>query len=100
MCVLCEDIISKGTKARLDISLQTVEITFMTLLYHPEFAHAVSFFFLKQCNFLLKSDSCGSNDAFYERGLVVYRPASPKAPTLPEGSDRDDFNSSQPFNDG
>lgn len=29
-----------------------------------------------------------------------YRPASPKTPTLPEGSDRDDFNSSQPFNDG
>lgn len=92
--------ISKGKKARLDISQQTVQITFLTLLYHPEFASAGFVFSSNRVTFLLKSDRCGSNDAFSKRGLVVYRPASPKAPTLPEGSDRDDFNSSQPFNDG
>lgn len=30
----------QGKKARLDVSRQTVQITFMTLLYHPEFAGA------------------------------------------------------------
>lgn len=55
---------------------------------------------LEPCNLLLKSDRCASNDAFYKRGLAVCRPASPKALTLPQGSDRDDFNSSQPLNDG
>ncbi|AWO97007.1 Hypothetical protein SMAX5B_009551 [Scophthalmus maximus] len=55
---------------------QTVEITFMTLLYHPEFASARLLPLLSPCNLLLKSDRCRRNDASCKsEGLAVGRPA-------------------------
>lgn len=57
---------------------------------------AFFFFFLQACSLLLKFDRCGSNNAFYKSGLLVYSPTS----SPPEGFDGDDSNPHQPFNDG
>lgn len=71
----------------------------MTLLYHSEFASVSLLFSSNHVTFYSNlTDVQVMMPSPSELEIVVYR--SLTAPTLPEGSDRDDFNSSQPFNDG
>lgn len=93
-------VFSAAKKARLDVSPQTVQITFMTLLYHPEFACATLLFSPNHVTFYSNLTDVEVMMPPTSEALQSTDPASPKTPALPEGSDRDYFNSPQPLNDG
>lgn len=77
-------------KARLDVSQQTVQITFMTLLHHAEFAGAVVVFFSPRSNHVTFYSNMTDVEVMIpstSRASQSTGPASPVGTnTIPEGA--------------